>query len=97
MVISLGNTIFVSDLHPLNALSPILVTWYGIYTLLNFSQPLNALLPIAVIESGKSIEVSDLQPLNTSLPIVVIPILGKTIVLRSEHPLKSITSLNKTP
>ena len=51
-------------LQPLNALSPILVTLFGISMLFKLLQPLNALPPILVTLFGISMLFKLLQPKN---------------------------------
>ena len=65
----------VKPLQPRNALSPILVTLFGIVILVNPLQAVNAEEPILVTLFGIVILVNPLQPENAQETILVPPVI----------------------
>lgn len=57
--------------HPVNALSPILVTELGIITDVSEEQPSNALLPMLATEFGITTDVKEKHLRNALLPMLV--------------------------
>ena len=76
------------ELHPLNALLPILVTLSGMSILSKDLQPPNAFSPISVTPSGISILFKELHPLNALLPILVT-LFGMSMLFNELHPLNA--------
>ena len=86
----------LKDVHPLNALSPIVVTLDGIEIAVKlvFLQPLKAKLPIVVNPvEGKVTEVSPVQPEKALVPIVVNPVVGKVTEVSPVQPEKALVPI----
>jgi hypothetical protein len=69
------------NLHPLNALLPMLVTEFGMVTEVSPEQLQNAPLPMLVTELGMVTEVRLEQPRNASYPMLVTE-LGMVVFLQ---------------
>ena len=77
------------DMHPKNALSPILVMSPNASTFFNAKHPANVLCPIAEMLDGKAISSSDMHLLNAPASTVMSQFAGIDIALSWPHLLKA--------